>query len=170
MRDCKGLHAAGGRGFTLIEVVVVTAIITIMLGLIGLSIGRAEDQDTEQETKRLIGVIELASQDATYSGVPTALMMTAASYGIARYTADQWQPLTAPPAYAEHSLPEGMTLAMAVGAAAREPAAPVLAAVFMPTGEFELPALWLSNAHTGHRYEISQTVDGDVAYAELDPR
>ena len=65
------------RGFTLIEIMVVTVIIGILATLVSLSIGnRALDDRMEVEARRLVQVLQLAQEEAEIKGVILGLRFT----------------------------------------------------------------------------------------------
>ncbi|MDE2149889.1 MAG: type II secretion system minor pseudopilin GspH [Gammaproteobacteria bacterium] len=75
------MKARSSRGFTLLEVVVVTVIVAILAGFITLSIGSRDTEDRMQtEAQRLQQLIELAAEESQLKGVQLGLQFTDQGY------------------------------------------------------------------------------------------
>lgn len=84
----------GAGGFTLLEVLVVVAIIGVMASLAVLSIGnRALDDRLEAEARRLQELIALAADEALLQGVELGFVQTVDGYGFLAFKDGRWLPL-----------------------------------------------------------------------------
>lgn len=97
---------AAERGFTLVEMLVVLAIIGIAAGATVLGLGVAtRGVSTEAEAQRLAARIRLAADDAMVTGRAVTLSWDRSGYAFAGAAADE-------PAFAPHALPQGVRLDM----------------------------------------------------------
>jgi general secretion pathway protein H len=79
------------RGFTLLEVLIVTAIIGVMAAFAMLSIGgRALDDRLDTEARRLKELMALAADEATLQGVDLGFLQTADGYAFLALKDGKW--------------------------------------------------------------------------------
>jgi len=83
----------GQRGFTLLEVIVVTLIIGVMVAFAGFSAaGRINDDKLETEARRAEAILKLASEEAEAKGVEIGLRFTEGGYRwMVVGTGQRWQ-------------------------------------------------------------------------------
>ena len=95
------------RGFTLIEILVTLVIIGILSGLVVLSFSQSPIQGLRHEAKRLIMLIEAASEEAVVQGQELALSFDSDRYWLLKFDLEDksWQPFK-DKAYGEYRLPE----------------------------------------------------------------
>ena len=85
------------RGFTLIEILVTLAVLTVALGLIVLSLGHDEGARLRQESERLRSALEHAAQLAQWRGTELIWQSDAQGYRFLHPVADgQWEDETDP--------------------------------------------------------------------------
>jgi len=125
-------------GFTLLELVVVLAILGTLVGIVGIAVPDRARARLDAELERLLGALEDCRQGAVLSGMPYGLATDGERYALERYRG-RWQPLPGA-APGERALPQDIFLSVpAVPVDA--PAAP--AVICLPSGETLLPAtLW----------------------------
>jgi len=102
---------ANGRGFTLIEVLVVVVIIAIMAALATLSVGLlGDDRQLEEESERLTNGIALLQEQAQLEGRDYGLRVEADNYEFLRYDAFElrWLAVENDPGLLPHELPPGL--------------------------------------------------------------
>lgn len=99
------------RGYSLLEVLVVVAVIAILSGALVLSAGGAgSDRQFEEEARRLRRVLELLCDTAVIEGRYYALGYGAEAYAGYRYDNDGWELIRSSGPLQEHAFPEGMRL------------------------------------------------------------
>jgi general secretion pathway protein H len=97
-----------GRGFTLIEVLVVLAILGIVVAAAGLSVRGLAGPSVARETERLRLTLERLAERAQVSGQPLALQLLPGGYRVLHLDAGgHWQPAEGAAEFAERSLPAG---------------------------------------------------------------
>ena len=97
---------------TLVEMLIVLAIIGISAGAAVLSFGGTHKGDGQVEALRLMSRLQLASDETMASDQAWAVMLTPAGYAfVERFDAgQQWQPATPSQLRDAHVLPRGFTL------------------------------------------------------------
>ena len=134
-----------GRGFTLIEILVVVLIIAIASGI---AVANLEGDDRgrgEREAKRLAGALEHAAALAQWQGETLGVSVEGGGYRFWRRNgSDKWITLDDDAVLAPHPLPIGFTVTAVSYAGAPVPENSVLP--FRPSGRNEPYALLLSNS------------------------
>jgi general secretion pathway protein H len=104
---------AGERGMTLVEMIVVLAIIGITASAAALALGTGTNGSEQVEARRLVARLQLAADTAMVSDRALALSVTPRSYAIVERVdgARDWRETTLPGLGETRTLPAGMTLA-----------------------------------------------------------
>lgn len=100
----------GELGMTLVEMLVVLAIVGIAAGAAALGIGAATRAPSiESEAKRLADRLQLAADDVMVSDRPLAFTWTEKAYGVVAWDGRQWR-ADGGEGFERHELPGGMVL------------------------------------------------------------
>lgn len=158
---------AGGarsRGFTLIEVLVVVAIIVVIVGLAGVQLLRGPADIVREESERLALLLRAAREEAILQGRVYAFGAGRETYRFLRLEPDgRLKTTTDDQVFRPQRLPQGITIASlrieGVGDADQE------GLVFLPSGE--LPAFRIVVAGGGVSWSIVGAPDG-VIFAKAD--
>lgn len=103
------------RGFTLIEIMVVIAIMGIMLGLGMFAFGDGGlSEKLEQESQRLYGLIKLAQEESILQSKELALELDRDGYVFKQLSVDKWVDISADKIFRKRSLTAGIELSLEV--------------------------------------------------------
>jgi general secretion pathway protein H len=114
--DSPGMTLAGkGRGFTLLEVMVVLVLIGIIFSFAVLSVSRNDqDEVMKRETRRLATLIDMANNEAVIRGQELAIHFTKDGYAFLVLQIEGWQELPDDPLLKPHTLPAGFSVRIEV--------------------------------------------------------
>ena len=101
--------ASREAGLTLVEMLIVLAIMAVMAGAVALSIGTGGGRTTEAEARRLASRLELAGDEAMVTGRTIGFAWDRNSYRFVEWKAGRWQDESAP-ALEPHGLPAGLAI------------------------------------------------------------
>jgi general secretion pathway protein H len=107
--------AGKGRGFTLLEVMVVLVLIGIIFSFAVLSVSRNDqDEVMKRETRRLATLIDMANNEAVIRGQELAIHFTEDAYAFLVLQIEGWQELPDDPLLKPHKLPAGFSVRIEV--------------------------------------------------------
>jgi general secretion pathway protein H len=149
---------ARAAGFTLLEVMVVVAIIGVMLAVVRISLPDRAADALKLEAQRFVLTLNDCRDSAVLSGSPTAIRIDARRYGLQRYH-HGWQALPALGANAARELPDEVELTVPPVRGARLDNSP--AVVCLPSGETRLANIVLSHHRERGYYRFHDNVDGE---------
>jgi len=98
------------RGFTLLELIVVTLIIGLMIGVVNLSSGLNRQHDVKEEIERLAALIDLAAQESIFKSTEIAIEFEANSYRFLTLVDGEWRAIEADRILRERQLPAGLEI------------------------------------------------------------
>ena len=155
MREARG----PARGFTLIEVLVVVAIIVIVVGLVGVQLMRGPADLVKEESEHLALLLRAAREEAILQGRVFAFSAERDSYRFLRLERDgKLKPTQGDDVLRPQRLPQGVAIEAlqieGAGDSARD------GVVFLPSGE--LPAFRIVLGATGARWSIVGAPDGSI--------
>jgi general secretion pathway protein H len=104
------LRSNKGRGFTLIEILVVLVIMAIMLALVAAKIGPDDKQALREEAKRIALLMEHTRDEALATGHSMAWSADGPNYRFYQYAKPDWAPLANDDVLRERSFPAYVTL------------------------------------------------------------
>ncbi len=104
------------RGFTLIEIMLVLAIMAVMLTAVQLNFDLASPNDkVEKEANRFHAVFQLASDYSQLNNVQLGLVTDEISYSFVAYDGDRWMMLSEERFLEQYELEEGFSLELSLG-------------------------------------------------------
>ena len=133
-----------GRGFTLLEVLVVVVIVAIASGIVIANLDGDDRGRAEREAKRLAGALEHAAALAQWKGETLGVSADGATYRFwRRRGGDPWEAVDDDAVLAPRALPADFSIALASYAGA--PVAEDAILPFRPSGRNEPYVLLLAN-------------------------
>ncbi len=158
-------------GFTLIEILVVVAIIGIMVSMATLSVSRQPDGVLEEEGRRITALIKLASEESILNASDMAMELYKNGYRFSLLEADgSLTPVDAEeaPVYRPRELPEGVVLEAEING---EPVELALeyderppAVFILSSGELTPFVLDVVMEFEDMRHQLAGDFAGEVAY------
>lgn len=114
-RLIKRLSSASNKGFTLIEVMVVIALIGVIATMVQLNFaGKRPEDKLKEESLRFAGVFETAANYGMLNNIELGLFIKENSYQFLGYDGEKWSEFTDQAWLMMHELPEGLTLKLAL--------------------------------------------------------
>ncbi len=160
MRRARARDAS--KGFTLVEMLVVLAMMGIFLGLVSTAVRPGAQDQLRLEAERLAQLLDLAAEESRITGKSLAWTSDGPGYRFWRLgTDDEWSPLRDSDELRARILPEGMLVGALRTEAAGAPAQRRLE--FSPGGQFLAYSIALSYA--AGNYTISSSPVGELRVA-----
>jgi general secretion pathway protein H len=160
------------RGFTLLEVLVVMLIMGIVISFAALSL-KGNDNQLDEEARRLQALIALAGQEAVLQSRELALEFTPDGYDFIAYDGSQWQPLADDEVLRARTLPEDLALdyqaegdKMTIGSKDDDTIPPRI--YFLSSGEVTPFHLTLRRRGTDETYTLSGDARGKTKLSGAD--
>jgi general secretion pathway protein H len=108
----RGCWAGRGRGFTLVEILVVVVIMAVIISLAVLSIGvSGRDSQLDEETRRIQGLVDVLHERALLEGRDFGIRIEPAAYEFVVYepNRDRWLSLSQEHEFRRRELPKGVS-------------------------------------------------------------
>lgn len=150
------------KGFTLLELIVVTLIIGLMIGVVNLSSGINRQVDVQEEIERLAALIDLAAQESVFKSAEIAVEFEENNYRFLTLVENEWQAIEADRILRERQLPAGLEMELFIEGEKKE--------VFdLGLGDDEdkkiPPRIFLLSSGELTPFEVSlKSTDGDTLY------
>lgn len=154
-------------GFTLLEVMVVIAIIGVMLVVVRMSLPDRAADALKLESQRFVQTLNDCRDTAVLSGSPTGIRIGAGRYDLARYRRG-WEALSVAGANNVRALPDEIELSVPAVRGARVASGP--AVVCLPSGETRLSNLELAHRRAHGYYRFYANADGEFIAEWVTPR
>ncbi|MGR8947859.1 MAG: GspH/FimT family pseudopilin [Gammaproteobacteria bacterium] len=154
------------QGFTLLEILVVVAVMGILVGLASLSVGNTADTArVDRSAERLMQVVALAARQAVLSGKPIGLAFSDSGYSLNEYV-NAWHPLEIGARYSSYELETGVIVEYERPTPDVGNISP--AVVLLPDGENYLPPIELHDVHSNYLVSLL-AVNGVYELTALHP-
>ncbi|MCC6709999.1 MAG: GspH/FimT family pseudopilin [Gammaproteobacteria bacterium] len=149
---------ARAAGFTLLEVMVVVAIVSVMLVAVRISLPDRAADALKFEAQRFVLTLNDCRDSAVLSGSPTGIRIAAGHYDLLRYHRG-WQALARQGNDAPRVLPDEVELTVPPSRGGKVESGP--AVVCLPSGETRMAAIALSHRRERGYYRFNDNVDGE---------
>ncbi|MFO7604548.1 MAG: type II secretion system minor pseudopilin GspH [Gammaproteobacteria bacterium] len=118
----RSLRRGHSHGFTLLEILVVVALIGVMVTLVVTSVGDGgRQQHMENEARRLVAVVKLARDEAVLMSEELSIVFRNHEYEFQRLGEKQWAPLDDDRILTRHAMPAGLAMELALEAFVHPP-------------------------------------------------
>jgi general secretion pathway protein H len=153
------------KGFTLIEILVVMAIIAIILSFVTLSMGNSLAREMEREAQKLTYILKLAYQESVMKSQEIGVFFKQNSYEFYRLHDDKWQAIHNDAVFRSHTVNPTIQMTLFISGQKvdinKTTDFPQL--LILSSGElssFEI--LWTSDIDARLHYRITGTIVGKI--------
>lgn len=153
-------------GFTLLEVMVVIAIIGVMLVVVRISLPDRAADALKLESQRFVQTLNDCRDTAVLSGSPTGIRIAPRRYDLARYRRG-WQDLPTNGDSSLRTLPDDIELSMPAVRNTRVESGP--AVVCLPSGETRVSNIVLRHQRAQGYYRFFDNADGEFVAQWVGP-
>ena len=155
------------RGFTLLELLIVIAIIGIVISLVSLSTGLIGNVPLEREAKRLHALIDQVGKEAIIQSKVIGIHFEDDNYTFLQLQNDQWEMLSEDNTFKTRTLPEPLKLEHDFQSDDdSEQLKPMV--FFLPTGETLPFEITLRDMNNNEKYIITLEYNGTVSMERND--
>ncbi|MGD8313053.1 MAG: type II secretion system minor pseudopilin GspH [Gammaproteobacteria bacterium] len=160
-------------GFTLLELMVVLVLIGIIFSFAMLSLGGDDVAELmEQETRRLVTLLDMASDEAVMRGEELAVHFTDAGYSFMALRQDRWTELAGDRLLKPRVLPAGIALELEIEeeppllgeSEEEEDDTPVPQVYILSSGEMTPFTMTLYSGQSVMRYYLTASVLGNLTW------
>jgi general secretion pathway protein H len=157
--------------FTLIELLIVLVIIGITVSFAVLSIGLNNEADrVETEARRLVALMQLASDEAVLSSKQLALQIDSDRYRFISLHGTEWRPVEGDAVFRERRMPEESRLLLKIeGEQILSGENPGALIYFLSSGEISPFDLVLSTSDDRHKFHVKGAIHGRIDYLGEQP-
>lgn len=160
-------------GFTLLEVLVVLALIGVMIGIAVLAIGDGgRGRAVENQALRLRGALALAAQESVLESRVLGAEIGPRGYRFYRLEHRRWVAFQGDPSLAAATLPQGLRLNLHLGGGPRPAGSDESRSgpqiLFMASGEISPFSITLADSHSDARYRIAGEANGVLVLKDLE--
>jgi general secretion pathway protein H len=154
------------RGFTLIELLVVLVIIGIVTGFAVLSVTlKSETDRVEIEARRLVALMQLASDEAVISANQLGMQIEANRYRFITLQDDIWRPVENDDIFRERELPDDASLELHIEGKQVLPGEGNGSIIyFLSSGEISPFELVLRTRDARHKFVVKGALHGRIDY------
>lgn len=153
-------------GFTLIELLVVLVILGIVTGFAVLSVTLKSEVDrVEVEARRLVALMQLASDEAVISANQLGLQVEPGRYRFITLVEDKWEPIENDDIFRERELPDEASLQLHIEGKQVLPGEGNGSVIyFLSSGEISPFELVLRTRDARHKFLVKGEIHGRIDY------
>lgn len=160
MGEVRKLHDPQS-GFTLLEILIVVALMGIILGMAVLAVGDGgRGRTVENQARRLKGALALAAQESILDSRVLGAEISADRYSFYRLRKRKWVLFKGDPAMGPATLPTGLRLRVHLQGAARTTRRAGPQIIFMADGEMSPFRISLVDSLSDAAYRITGAANG----------